>query len=71
MVSGTPHAGAQSFGKAVNRCPYTQHKAGTSYLDVVLAKYRLYAMRDTGAKFLMITLPMAKALELEVLPYQG
>ena len=71
MVSVTPHAGAQSFGKAVDRRPYTPRKAGTSYLDVVLAKYRLYAMRDTGANFSMITRPMAKALGLEVLPYQG
>ena len=71
MVSVTPHAGAQSFQKAVDRRPYTQLKAGTSYLDVVLAKYWLYAMRDTGANFSMITRPMVKALGLEVLPYQG
>ena len=70
MVSVTPQAGAQSFQKAVYQHPYTQRKAGTSYLDLVLAKYRLYAMRNTGMNFSMITHPTAKALGLEVLPYQ-
>ena len=55
----------------MDRRPDAQRKAGTSYLYVVLAKYRLYAMRYTGTNFLMITRPTVKVLGLEVLPYQG